>query len=147
MNIIQLTIANNTTSSKDKLVFKPPMILGVQPNAITFGDTIEVSGEYFSPVLKNNILKWGTTEILPISGSSTILKYIMPDDLDVNGDSLLLSIKEFWIELKDIYLKPPQIHTVTPNEITKYQSEVIEIIGENFNPLFPKTLCQLVAEL
>jgi hypothetical protein len=28
------------------------MILGVQPGAITFGDTIEVSGEYFSPVLK-----------------------------------------------------------------------------------------------
>jgi hypothetical protein len=143
MNIIQLTIANNTTSSNDKLVFKPPTVLGVKPNAITFGDTIEVSGESFSPVLNNNILKWGTTEVLPITGSSTILKYIIPDDLDVNGDSLILSIKEFWIELKGFYLKPPQIHTVTPNEITKYQSEVIEIVGENFNPIISKNLVSI----
>ena len=110
---------------------KSPKITSFEPETGSWGDTINITGEYFSYLSGDNVVKLGEIEAHIISVSDTLLSVIVPDKLNQNSVKVSVSIlgNSAFSEQEFTYLMP-EITSVSP--LSGTFQDTITIFGNNF---------------
>lgn len=111
-----------------------PVIASFEPEVAYFGDTIKIVGNNFSNQIDYNTIKFDKYNAKLVSASDTVLKAIVPSELNLAkcnlrlkvGDDLITSFKKFSIS-------HPQIDSISLKLILS--GRWIDIYGRNFNTI------------
>ncbi|MGM0581555.1 MAG: IPT/TIG domain-containing protein [Bacteroidota bacterium] len=106
-----------------------PILSDFFPEAATLGDTINLYGENFSYI--SNDVKFNETKANVISISDTLLKVVIPDELEKAKNYITISIKNnsFTQQEKSFNILKPNIINITPPYAKS--GDTVEINAEN----------------
>jgi N-acetylneuraminic acid mutarotase len=125
----------------DQIVIKPPQINSISPQLIGYNDTLLIQGSGFHPVIHNNQVFIGGYEGQMVSGDSTQLKVLLPNNprFDQTG-KIDFSFQAFGYRIEDntaLLFKAPSITEITPSKvdyeglITIRGSDLQSTVGSN----------------
>lgn len=108
-----------------------PLITSVSPTEAGFCDTVYVRGANFGVVPDQNELVFGTQQVPVLYASDTLLKALIPDDIDTSSFKVELHVQRRIARApENIRLKRPVISLVAPS--TVMMGDTITIMGEHF---------------
>lgn len=139
-NIISISVAGNSFSFPDPFITTTPLIYSVHPEIVTFGDTIEINGDYFSHLIKANKVFLGNTKANVIMSSKKRVKLIVPSDLEKSANKLRIEIGGREAIFESVFIKQPMIFSINSELIQTFDVENMTITGENFNHLPQKNI-------
>jgi N-acetylneuraminic acid mutarotase len=112
----------------------PPVIKSFSPIEGTWGDTVTISGSYFSALAKNNIVKFGNLESKVIASNDTTIKCIVPDDIPNKTVPIYVAVVGNQTQsTNNFVLITPTIESFLPTQATF--EDVVTIFGTNFSPI------------
>jgi len=133
-NIVTLSIAGNSTIFPDSFIVTKPLISSVDPQLASFGDTVEINGDRFSPSNEANVIYIGTAKAQVIQSSKKSVRFIVPGNLERSRNQLKMLLGGQETVFEHIQIKPPIIESISLATVTTFDVENIEIHGQNFNP-------------
>jgi hypothetical protein len=132
------TIVKKQVADK-KFKSRSPLITGFSPSTGTFGDEITITGEDFSTVVAENVVKFGNVNATIEQATANILKVIVPNDLTLKNSKLNISVLEQSTSSTDNFiLKSPEIISFSPENGNF--GDLITITGSGFNPVLSKNI-------
>lgn len=111
-----------------------PMIISIKPKQATWGDTLTISGKYFSSIKDVVKAEFGDVEGDLITTTDTLIKVRVPFTfVKSSSTSIRLKVGSKYTNSNELfYLYPLQLTQVTPNK--GRSGETITIKGRYFNP-------------
>jgi hypothetical protein len=107
-------------------------LIDFEPKEGRWGDTITITGNYFSQITENNIVRFHTYMSRVIEASNNTLKVIVPEELDNVLSTISVSFHDhIVIHEDDFHILPPVIDSISP--ITGTKDTFITIYGQGFH--------------
>lgn len=107
-------------------------LIDFEPKEGRWGDTITITGNYFSQIAGNNIVHFHTYTSRVIEASNNTLKVIVPEELDKVLSTVSVSFHDHIVIHKDdFYILPPVIDSISPD--TGSNDTFITIYGQGFH--------------
>lgn len=142
-NVVELSIAGQTTFANQKVNFLEPELNSVEPELTTFGDTLIIYGNHLSPNIGSNKVYMGEISATIIAASKNEIQFIVPDNLNSITNNVTLKVAGRELVSSDIKIKAPVIKAITPSYIDSFENGNIEIYGENFNTNLSKNTVRI----
>lgn len=132
-SIINLSIANQITQSRNDFELSEPEIESFSPLKGTFADTVKLIGKNFSATTNRNIVSFNGHQGEVVASSKTSLSVVVPNSINaqLNKVDITLGLKSD--SAKDMFeILAPKIDGISPESGSS--NTLIKITGNNFNP-------------
>jgi hypothetical protein len=111
---------------------KAPIIKSVSPIQGTWGDTVIISGNYFSSLSVKNNLKFGIYPAYIINCNDSVISCRVPDNDGATSAPISLKVSEYELTFKDNFeYTSPIIDGFTPAQ--GKPGDLITVTGKNFS--------------
>lgn len=131
-----VTIAGQVVLSPDFEIIKPS-IFNVSPLHGTWGNTVTITGENFSPAPSGNVVSFNGVQALVTNASSTELKVVIPETLLQKSSTITVRVipadNQTASFATPFSLDAPVITDFTPKE--GKSNTLVTITGQNFNSI------------
>ena len=129
---IEVIIRNSSTVSSGKFSLTIPEIDSFYPKVGTFGDTLTILGDYFSEKKEQNEVYLDEKSCEIIRATRDSIKVKVPFTIDSQFNKIEVTRASQTGSAQDLFqmLAPSVENYTTPI----YSGEIIEILGEGFNP-------------
>ena len=108
---------------------KSPVIKSILPGTAYIGDTVKISGKFFSTQNKGNIVYFGNDLAITVSSNDSVVKVIVPDLSESATPQIKISVAEKTsVSDKRFMLKVPVIYSISPQKALP--AEIIKIRGK-----------------
>ncbi len=130
---INITVAGQQTRSEENFELTTPVIESFFPESGTFGDTVTITGKYFSKTTSHNFVTFNGLPAVIAEASENILKVIVPNEIDTKENEIKIRLN-FQSTAADVpfTILPPSITHLSA--VSGYSGDIIHIFGNNFHP-------------
>jgi N-acetylneuraminic acid mutarotase len=109
-----------------------PTISSFSPSEGTWGDTVILKGKYFSSVIKNNKVEFGTQPAKILSSTDSTIISIVPDEIPDKTIPISLTVTGYKTQsTTNFQLVTPAVASVSPQAGTF--GDVVTLTGSNFS--------------
>lgn len=111
---------------------KSPLIKSFYPEVAFIGDTVTISGDYFSNKNNDNTISFGTVQAKPVQSNDTILKVIVPLlEKSVNVQLKIQVAGKTAVSVRNFTLGLPVVYGYTPEKALP--TETVKIKGKGLS--------------
>lgn len=118
---------------------KGPVLLNITPKQGTWGDTIKITGKYFTKIRDDINVKFGEFSSRIISNNDSIIVCLVPENIP--GKTVPLTVTatgKFTQSAENFSLLSPSIESINPSQGSF--DDIITLYGTYFNPAIQKNI-------
>jgi len=131
---ISITVATQTTTASTPYEIVKPGITTISPLNGTWGNTVTISGEYFSNSIEGIKVMFDNVQALITKLSFNEINVIVPSELLIKSSLITVISDSVLVTFSTPFnLDPPVITSFTPEE--GKSKTLVKIFGENFNSI------------